>query len=137
MRAFQHSLVRDVMHPGVTTTSPNTPLRDAARQMGDGDLTCLVVELADRTRGFGILTQKDLVSVMADVGSFDGLVVADFMTHPTICLDPEWNLTTALALMRMMGLRRAPVVADGALLGILSFTDLFRHGLAGLSGEDA
>jgi CBS domain-containing protein len=136
MKEFKSTLVRDVMHRDVRTTIPRTPLSQAAKEMGADDLTCLVVDTEDPARGFGILTQKDLVCAMADVGDLEGLFVEDFMTHPTLGLEPGWNVETALALMRMMGLRRAPVVENGALIGILSYTDIFRKGLALLEAAD-
>ncbi len=66
---------------------------------------------------------------------FDGIVdlettsVGEIMAHPTVALVPEWSLDTAVSLMRMMGVRRAPVVDKGKLVGLLSFTDVFRHAL--------
>ncbi len=132
MKVFESTLVRDVMHPDVRTTKLRTSLAEAAKQMGEHELSCLVVDTESRARGYGILTQKDLVCAMADVGELDGLLVEDFMTHPTLGLSPHWSVETALSLMRMMGLRRAPVVEQGQVVGILSFTDIFTMGLAAL-----
>jgi CBS domain-containing protein len=33
-------------------------------------------------------------------------------------------------MMRMLGIRRAPVLEQGRLVGLLSFTDVFRHAIS-------
>jgi CBS domain-containing protein len=49
------------------------------------------------------------------------------MSQPTIGLEPDWSLSTAVSMMRMLGIRRAPVLENGQLVGMLSYTDVFRH----------
>lgn len=57
-------LVKEVMQTEVRTTGPNTPLRDAAREMLEHKIGCLpVVEDGKLT---GILTEADFVALAAD-----------------------------------------------------------------------
>jgi acetoin utilization protein AcuB len=46
------------------------------------------------------------------------------MSHPVITVDPDMSMPDALALFKRERIRRAPVVKDGKLLGIISKTDL-------------
>ena len=53
--------VKDVMHGDVLTTAEDTPLSDAAQQMLDQKVGCLVV--VDREKIVGILTEADFVKL--------------------------------------------------------------------------
>jgi len=126
MNDYKNRLVSEVMRREVRTIAPGGLLGEAARTMCDTDITCLVVDLGDPARGFGIITQKDVIGLVFDgLAELDTTTVGEVMSHPTVTLVPEWNLETAVALMRMMGVRRAPVVEAGKLVGFLSFTDVF------------
>ena len=128
MPDFRDTLVRDVMSHPVTTIEPDTPLEEAVRKMYAGDATCFVVDLGDPAQGHGILTQKDLLAVMAEEGlELEGLTVADAMSHPVVMVPPTFNIRTCMAHMRMLGVRRAAVVDGTELVGLITFTDVFRH----------
>ncbi len=130
MSTYKSTPVRDIMNGEVRTVSPSTPLSIAAQTMLDLDITCLIVDLKDPSRGLGIITQKDVVGHLFDeFADGESVTVEDLMSQPTIGLSPEWSLDTAVSMMRMLGIRRAPVMENGTLIGILSFTDIFRHAL--------
>lgn len=124
---FQDAVVSDVMHSPVATIVPTVPLADAMRRMYEDGLSCLVVDMDDPAKGHGILTQKDALNLLTDVGgALGGLTVADAMTHPMVVLQPTYSVATCLQLMRMVGVRRAAVVRGTSVVGIVSFTDIFR-----------
>ncbi|MFT7486794.1 MAG: CBS domain-containing protein [Candidatus Paceibacteria bacterium] len=130
MKPFKDTPVQDLMMRDVLTVSPSTSLLSAGQTMLKHEITCLIVDLNDPTRGLGIVTQKDVIGhLFDDIIEVNGATVEDVMTHPTIVLSPDWSLETAVSLMRMMGVRRAPVVEAAKLVGLLSFTDVFRHAL--------
>ena len=131
MSTYLQTTVREIMNAEVQTVAPSASLKSAAQTMLELGITCLIVDLQDASKGLGIITQKDVVGHL-----FDGFVepdtttVEDVMSQPTISLSPEWSLETAVAMMRMLGVRRAPVMDQGKLIGLLSFTDVFRHAIA-------
>ncbi len=130
MSTYKNTPVRNIMNSEVKTVSPSTPLSTAAQTMLDLDITCLIVDLNDPSKGLGIITQKDIVGHLFDgFADGDSVTVEDLMSQPTIGLSPEWSLETAVSMMRMLGIRRAPVMDQGKLVGLLSFTDVFRHAL--------
>ena len=128
MNDSKETPVEAVMVRDVRTVEPGCLLGVAARTMLELDITCLVVDLKDPSKGMGIVTQKDIIGLL-----FDGMVdletttVGEVMSHPAVGLSPHWSLDTAVSLMRMMGVRRAPVMDGEQLVGLLSFTDVFRH----------
>jgi acetoin utilization protein AcuB len=52
------------------------------------------------------------------------MFVGDRMSHPVISLSPETPIHDALALFRQERIRRAPVIKNGRMLGIVSESDL-------------
>jgi signal-transduction protein with cAMP-binding, CBS, and nucleotidyltransferase domain len=129
MSTYQDTTVREIMHRQVQTIHPSELLSNAAKRMLEESITCLIVDLQNPAKGLGIITQKDIVSHLFD-GFSDGesqATVEDVMSQPTIGLEPDWSLSTAVSMMRMLGIRRAPVLENGQLVGMLSYTDVFRH----------
>jgi CBS domain-containing protein len=56
-------VVKEAMRSEVVTTTPDTPLREAARLMLERKIGCLVV--LDDSRLAGILTESDFVRLAA------------------------------------------------------------------------
>ncbi len=56
-------LVKDVMSDGAVTTTPDTPIADAARLMVERKIGCLPVVEGDEL--IGILSESDIVSAVA------------------------------------------------------------------------
>ncbi|MFT7679072.1 MAG: signal-transduction protein with cAMP-binding, CBS, and nucleotidyltransferase domain [Planctomycetota bacterium] len=131
MSSYKDTPVRQIMMQDVRMVDPLASLASAAQVMLDMNITCLVVDLQDPSKGLGIITQKDVVGhLFDDLGELESTTVADVMSQPTIGLAPEWSLETAVSMMRMLGIRRAPVLEQGRLVGLLSFTDVFRHAIS-------
>lgn len=56
------------------------------------------------------------------------MLVKERMSHPVITVQPDMPIMDALALMKEEHIRRAPVVADGKMVGIVSEKDLLNAG---------
>lgn len=52
------------------------------------------------------------------------MIVRDFMTPDPVISDPETSIHDALAAMELHGVRHLPIMADGALVGVVSDRDL-------------
>ena len=52
------------------------------------------------------------------------MFVGERMSHPVISVSPEMPINEALAMFKKEHIRRAPVVKDGKMLGIVSERDL-------------
>lgn len=122
--------VREIMISKPVCTTPDVSLLEAASVMKKASTSCLLVDLGDPAKGYGILTAKDTISVL-HAGVEDareamaGVKVADVMTAPIAVIPSYYLVSTCLDLMRMLGVRRAPVVDNAELVGIVSLTDIF------------
>jgi CBS domain-containing protein len=118
--------VIDICRKPVFTAHPDETVAEAARRMRDRHVGDLVV--ADtQGRPAGILTDRDIVvsAVAQSPDRLSELRVSDIMTpDPTTVVGKE-PLEQALTRMRLLGIRRLPVVgADGQLVGIVAFDDV-------------
>ena len=51
------------------------------------------------------------------------------MTKPTLTIDPDMDIRYAARLFDRFGLSRTPVVENGKVVGIVSYTDMVVKGL--------
>ena len=131
-------LVRDLMTERPRTTSPDTPLRQAARELIRTGLGALPV--VDRDAGFiGMLGERERMRhlLATDVLS-DGVTrhahallnddrtVRDVMTRQVLCVRPEQPAAEVAALMSNKNVERLPVVREGRLVGFLTRGDIVR-----------
>ncbi|MCS7059802.1 MAG: CBS domain-containing protein [Anaerolineae bacterium] len=123
--------VREVMHQGVVSCSPDTTIRDAARAMVKAGVRALVV--TDDACGLvGIVSQTDLVNatlVHPNVHYWDGVRVRDVMTSPVATVTPETKLEDAARMLVEKRIHRLVVVSEDdpcKPVGMLSMGDIVR-----------
>ena len=117
---------KDLVHATVKTVSETMPLLTAAKKMRDDGVSSLVVERKNERDAFGIITRKDVVEALFLMDTEDRpLLVKDVMTKPVVTVSVDLSIHRCYQLMRMIGVRRLPVVDGKNLVGILSNTDMF------------
>jgi sulfide:quinone oxidoreductase len=77
----------------------------------------------------GIVTTTDLLRAMADRISSGDVAVRGWMTAEPVTIDADAGLAAAAHLLTLTGLSRLVVVEDGSPVGIVSRTQLERHGV--------
>jgi citrate synthase len=116
--------VEDVMTVPAVTAVGEESLVEAARRMHDHRVGSVVV-VKDRAP-VGILTERDLLGVVAEEGGVPGLSVQDAMTAPPDVIEAPVDITRALQTMRDRGYRHMPVTRHGELVGVVSLRDVAR-----------
>jgi CBS domain-containing protein len=118
---------KDLMQRDIKTISKNITLLKAAKMMHELGVSSLVIEPDDSNDAYGIITRKDIVELFFGEGNNVKLFsVEDVMTKPAITVDGNLSIDHCNQMMRMVGVRRLPVVIEGKLAGILSNSDIFR-----------
>ena len=120
---------KDVMRKDVRTIRDLDSINTAIKTMQEFGVSSLVVERNDDTDAFGMITMKDIVEAcMSEIeADVEALLVESIMSKPVISVNPDLAISHCYQMMRMMGVRRMPVVDNKELVGILSSTDLFRY----------
>jgi CBS domain-containing protein len=118
--------VKDLMHTDVKTVHKDVKLLAATKMMRDFNVSSLVVEPENGGDAFGIITRKDIVEAMVmDSTGGISLLVDDVMTKPALTVSSGLSISNCHQMMRMVGVRRLPVVDGTKLVGILSNADIF------------
>jgi CBS domain-containing protein len=114
--------VRDIMHADVKTTAPTDTFDNVAKVLRENGISSVVVVEGGKLAG--IVTERDLVNLVADGGDPRTTKVADRMTKDLDTVDPKTDIGEAADHMARLKIRHLPVLQDGELAGIISIRDL-------------
>lgn len=118
--------VQELMTPVGTQVNVGQSLIEVLALMRRNQHSCAVVMDGDRVAG--LIREKDLVSVLAQVLESGRVVVAraaDVMTVNPVCVPAGASLLEALKRAQEYRQRQMPVVDDrGALVGMITHTDM-------------
>lgn len=118
--------VQELMQTDVKLADKSTTISNAAKMMRDSGVSSLIVEPDTDGDAFGIITRKDIIEAfLSSTISGPAHLVEDVMTKPAITVNLGMSIDNCQLLMRMVGVRRLPVVDGNQLVGILSNTDIF------------
>lgn len=139
-------MVRDVMTPHVVSVTPETDLAEVVRLLLARHLKAVPVLSGEKVVGLitggdlllrgGLETRLSLQPALppeeqaGQLSRVAGRAAKDIMTAPVVTVRDRTSLREAARLMARKGLKRLPVVSDeGALIGIVSRTDILRSAL--------
>jgi isocitrate dehydrogenase len=127
MTGLKPYIVDEIMTSPVITVPASMPAEEAVHLMRSKHIHSVVVE-PDRPGGaYGIMTQRDLLKkVVAADRPLLNLTVGDLMSSPLITVSPSTPIKQASIIMLDANIRRAVVMKDGKLVGIISDTDIFQ-----------
>lgn len=114
--------VRDIMHTDVKTTSPSDTFEHVATLLREHGVSSIVV--IDQGKLAGIVTERDLVNLVADGGDPRTATIAERMSTNLDTVGPRTDIAEAADHMARLKIRHLPVVQDGELAGIISIRDL-------------
>ncbi|MBW1677153.1 MAG: CBS domain-containing protein [Deltaproteobacteria bacterium] len=116
---------KDIMRRNVVTIDGMATVREAIAKMRSENVTALLVDKRHPKDAWGIITVSDLVrEVIAPGSSPDNTNVYEIMTKPVITVPPDMDIRYVARLLHRVGVRKAPVVDRGELLGMISMSDL-------------
>jgi CBS domain-containing protein len=117
---------KDLMKSDPKTVGKSTSLSVAAKMMQELCVSSLIVEPDDEGDAFGIITRKDIIEAFVSNG-IDATphLVEDAMSKPAITVNSGLSIRNCQQMMRMLGVRRMPVVDGSKLVGVLSNSDIF------------
>ncbi|MCP9486293.1 MAG: CBS domain-containing protein [Gaiellaceae bacterium MAG52_C11] len=98
---------------------------DAVKAMVEANVGALLITDGDRITG--IFTERDYLRRIAVEGRRSrDTSVSEVMSSPVLVVTQETTVEEAMALMTDRRIRHAPVVEEGALVGMISIGDLVK-----------
>jgi len=118
----QSNRVRDFVIRELVTVEQTTPIAEIARQMSNQRVgSAIVVE--DGTL-VGILTERDIVRVVAEGADPEKTPAADYMSRQVATIQADEVMAEAARVMIAEQIRHLPVVENEQLLGVLSIRNI-------------
>jgi len=122
--------VRDVMKPNFDLVDGMLTVSEALNEMKNIDTKCLVVNKRSDNDEYGLVLISDIAKqVLARDRSPERVNIYEIMSKPVVTVDPQMDIRYCARLFEKFNLSRSPVVEDGLVIGIISFTDMVLKGL--------
>ena len=118
--------IRDIMTFPVITMRSNAKVSEAASAMCAHNIGSLVV--VDRNeKPIGIITERDMIrKVVVTSKNPKSVDVTQIMSSPLVTGNPNMDLEDSAKLMINKKIKRLPIIDQGKIVGIVTFTDLIR-----------
>ncbi len=117
--------VKDVMKTKFDIIDGMNTVEEALQKMHYVSTKCLIIEKRHEHDEYGIVMIGDIAkNVLAKDRAPDRVNVYEIMSKPVIHVDADMDIRYCARLFDQFGISRAPVMQDGKLVGIVSFTDM-------------
>jgi len=114
---------KKIMAQPVITVTPDMPIYDAVRLLTARNLSALPVVDEDLHLQ-GMLSEKDVLSLLYEHQDFSNKVVRDFMTPEVISFDVGDGLIDLCDCFEAHRIRRIPITENGQLTGMVMRSDV-------------
>ena len=115
----------DVMTTNVVTIKGFATVAEAVALMKEKGLRALIVEKRIENDAYAMVTESDIIYKVAAYGKDPKQVrVYEIMTKPCVSIPPDLGVEYVARLFANLKLRRAPVVSDQGLQGVISLGDI-------------
>ena len=112
----------------VVTIDISWSLQAAAALMMRNHVAALIV--TDRGKPVGLISERDLVSALADTGSrVAGTPIREVATKPVIAVSASESIMRAMTLMTERRVRHLPVFDNTEVIGVVTLRDLIKYRL--------
>ena len=122
--------VQDVMTQDYATIDGLTTIREALDIFKTRGASVLIINKRHVDDEFGILLLSDIAKkVVGQDRAPERVNVYEVMAKPVLAVRPEMDVKYCARLFENFGLSTAPVIKDGAVLGVVSYNDIVLKGL--------
>jgi predicted transcriptional regulator len=122
--------VREVMKSGLDIVDGKATVGDALRSMEHPETRTLIVNKRHADDEYGVVMFRDVAkSVLAPDLSPERVNMYEIMSKPVLSVDPEMDVRYCIKLFDRFGLSRAPVIENGEIIGLVSYTDIVLKGV--------
>ena len=122
--------VREVMKSGVDIVDGMLTVTAALKKMKHPETRTLIIDKRHADDEYGVVMFRDIAKrVLAPDLSPERINLYEIMSKPVIAVDPAMDVRYCIKLFDRFGLSRAPVIEDGRILGLVSYTDIVLNSL--------
>ena len=129
--------VVDYMTTRMVTTGWKDSVLDVAKRMIERNISSIAIT-DDKGRIIGILTERDVVKIVANGVPPGGITAGSLMSYPVLSIEKGSSVEDAARVMAQKKLRHLLVedASNQELIGIITVTDLARYLKKNLADEE-
>jgi len=125
--------LKDVMTKNVITVGERATIKKVVELMSKHDIGCLIV--MKRGKAVGIVTTQDILKRVllspentkkTQVNDILNRRATEIMSKPLVVGKPQTELREGVRLMTERKIKKLPIVQDGHLLGLVTYTNIIR-----------
>jgi CBS domain-containing protein len=117
--------LKDIMVRNVVTIDSEASVKEAAKHMNLYEIGCLIV--MDKDQVSGILTERDLLTKVVEAAkNAEKTKVKDITSTELVTGTSDMDVVDAARLMLKKKIKKLPIVNNGKLVGLVTFTDIVR-----------
>jgi CBS domain-containing protein len=124
--------VGDIMTRDVKTAEIGATFSDAAKILHENRISSVIITEGGLTAG--IVTERDLVNVVAEGLDPGNTTVGDRMTRDLATVEPRTDIADAARVMAERRIRHLPVLDKDSLVGVISIRDLTNWAVEEMTG---
>ena len=124
----------DAGSESVVTISPDATVRELVTLLAENNIGAVVVSTGDEPVA-GIVSERDIVRGLVEGVDVLDASISQIMTTQVRTVKPDESVHDLMKLMSEHRVRHVPVVADQALLGIVSIGDVVKSRIEELEFE--
>lgn len=116
---------KDVMKQDYSIIEGTMSVAEALASIDGTSVQTFIVDKRDENDEYGIVQLSDIAKqVLAKDRSPERVNVYEIMSKPVISIDAEMDVRYSARLFTKFGIRRAPVMKEGEVIGILGYTSM-------------
>jgi CBS domain-containing protein len=124
--------VSDIMSKNVVTVTTDDTFADAAKVLRQNRISSVIVQ--GKAGPGGIVTERDVVNLVAEGKDPYNVKVGDRMTKDLATVESKTDIAEAAKIMAERRIRHLPVVDKGNLSGIISIRDVMSWAVGEYTG---
>lgn len=122
--------ISEVMKTEFDMINGMSTVTEAIKAMQHVNTKCLIVDKRHENDEYGLLLISDIArKVLAEDRSPERVNIYEVMAKPVLTVDKNMDIRYCARLFDRFDISRAPVIDNGKVIGIVSFTDLVLNGL--------
>ena len=128
--------VKEVMKTDVDIVDGMATINEALDHMKYPETRTILIDKRHADDEYGVVMFRDIARmVLARDRSPDRMNMYELMSKPVVSVDPEMDVRYCIKMFDRFGLSRAPVLEDGKIVGLVSYTDIVLNHIRLQNGE--
>ena len=122
--------VSDIMSTRYQTVDGMMTVAEAIEKLKADNAIALIVDKRHDNDEYGIVLLRDIANeVLAQDRAPERVNVYEIMSKPVVGVDPDMDIRYCARLFSKLGFSHAPVIDNGRLMGMVSYSQLVLKGL--------